>query len=188
MNGTPSLALALAPRKAPTFPMAATTPIDLPAARLRAGDLVPAYGPQAVVTRPPVVSVDGAMTNVLVADSAQDEAPTRLVRMPVGLRVSVHRPASDGKFVRATKTARSSGARIAILDLCHPDAEVAPASAERFATLCTVHHIIKAQPGVSTAEAQASHPEQWCAGCAEAATTLAHSRVYGDSTNRQATA
>lgn len=160
--------------------MAATTLVELPAARLRPGDILLAYGEHATIVRPPVISLDGAMTNVVVTSPSND-GQVQLVRLPVGLRVQVRRPAADSEngFVRGTKVARSSGARIAVLDLHHPDSEIPAGAGESFATLCTTHHTIKAHAGISTAQAQASHPEQWCTPCADATTQRAHERVYG---------
>lgn len=159
--------------------MAAPTSVEIPAARLRVKDLLPAYGPSAMVSRPPIVSVDGSMINVVISEAEDGTGPYRLVRMPVGLRIEALRPVDATGFVRSTKTAKSSGARIVVLDLASPDAEIAPGDGERFATLCTVHHTLKPHSGVSTAEAQASHPEQWCTGCADGLRTMAQARVYG---------
>lgn len=160
--------------------MAATTLVELPAARLRARDILLTYGEHATIVRPPVISLDGAMTNVLVASPSGDEQ-VQLVRLPVGLRVQVQRPVADPEhgFVRGTKVARSSGARIAVLDLHHPDSEIPAAAGESFATLCTTHHTLKTHAGISTAHAQSSHPEQWCTPCADATKQRAHERVYG---------
>lgn len=158
--------------------MAASALMELPAARLRAGDILVTYGEHATVARPPVVSVDGAMITAIVATG---EGQSRVVRLPVGLRVEVRRPAAeDGtSFVRSTKVAQSSGARIALLDLTHPDSEIPAAAGEGFATLCTAHHAVKTHAGISTAQAQATHPEQWCEACADATRQRAHDRVYG---------
>lgn len=168
--------------------MAAPAPVPMPAARLRKGDVLPAYGPEATVARHPVISVDGAIVNVLIsnpASSASEQANTglsapTLARMPVGLCVDVIRSRGDQTpFVRSAKVAKSSGARIAVLDLSHPDAEIAAEAGEKFATLCTVHHALKTHAGISTAQAQATHPEQWCDGCAKAAMDIARQRVWG---------
>lgn len=171
--------------------MAAPLPVEMPAARLRKGDVLPTYGATATVVRPPVRSVDGAMVNVLLAHASHpdrsrlngapdvEDAPT-LVRLPVGLPVEVIRDNTAATpFVRATKVAKSSGARIALLDLLHPDSEVPAEPGEKFATLCTVHHTLKTHAGISTAQAQATHPEQWCAGCLAATQDLARQRVWG---------
>ena len=162
--------------------MADPAAMEMPALRLRERDVLPAYGESATVVRPPVISVDGAMINVLIA--ASPDATPRLARLPVGLRVSIIRPQADTEtaFVRSSKVARSSGARIAVLDLTHPDAEIPAQIGEAFATLCTTHHSVKTHAGISTAQAQASHPEQWCEPCAEATRQRAHDRVYGTTT------
>lgn len=166
--------------------MVASALVELPAARLRAGDVLVSYGEQATVERPPVVSVDGAMITAVVATG---EGQSRVVRMPVGLRVEARRPVADTgtSFVRATKVAQSSGARIALLDLSHPDSEIPAATGEWFATLCTAHHTIKTHAGISTAQAQATHPEQWCGACTEATRQRAHERVYGTPADGTAT-
>ena len=163
--------------------MPATASPQLPAYRLRKGHLLPAYGAGAAVLRTPVISVDGSMVTALVAVTGADgtNSAARLVRFPVDLCVEVEYPtaAPTGDFVRLVRVAKSSGAKIVVLDLLHPDSEVAVHGKEQFATLCTVHHTFKAHPGISTAEAQASHPEQWCQSCTVAAASVAHERVYG---------
>lgn len=166
--------------------MAHPAPVEMPAARLRTHDVLVAYGENATIVRPPVISVDGSMTNVLI--NVDDGKRARLVRLPVGLRVDVVRTPStqQGSFVRSTKVARSSGARIAVLDLLHPDSEIPAGHGETYATLCTIHHSLKTHPGISTAQAQASHPEQWCDECATAARDMARQRVWGTAPPGQA--
>lgn len=150
----------------------------IPASRLRKGYLLPAYGPQATISRPPIISPDGSMVSLVV--TSPDEATPRLVRVPIDQPIEVVRhqiPAN--KFVRLSRTAKSSGARILVLDLAHPDSEVEPVGDQQFATLCTPHHSLRFYSSVSTAEAMCSHPEEWCTPCLRASREQAQHRVYG---------
>lgn len=147
------------------------------ASRLRAGDRLVAHQ-SATVTHPPVVSPDGSMVTVLL--KAQEGQPLRVLRIPVEQPVVVDRPGpGPRKAVRKSKVARSSGAQIVVLDLMHPDSEIAPIDGNRYATLCTTHHAIGFHQSVSTAEAISSHPEEWCPECAAATRQRAQGRLGG---------
>jgi hypothetical protein len=113
--------------------------------------------------------------------SADDNPHPRLLRVPVDQQVTVIRaqPAHEAKFVRASRVAKSSGARIAVLDLTHPESEIEPRDKAHYATLCVPHHAIRFHVSVSTANAQVSHPEVWCTDCAQSVRDRDHYRVYG---------
>lgn len=160
--------------------MSSPSEVTLPAWRLRARDVLPTYGPDQAVIRTPVISPDGSMVSALLA--ATPKASPRLVRVPVDQPVTVIRAPSepDAKFVRATRVAKSSGARIAVLDLSHPESEIEPLNDAHYATLCISHHSLRFHTSATTADAQGSHPEGWCDGCAESSTTRDRHRVYGE--------
>lgn len=173
--------------------MTSPSEATLTAARLRTGDVLPAHGPHAQVVRPPVISTDGSMVTVLLADAetpgqAAETATPRLLRIPVDQPVTVHRPrsAEGDRFVRSARVARSSGARILVLNLTHPDSDVTPLEGNRYATLCVSHHALRFHQRASTAEALASHPEEWCPGCRDTTATRAQDRVYGAGQRRPA--
>lgn len=158
--------------------MSSPAEFTIAAARMRMGDALPAYGKNVQVTRPPIISNDGAMITAIVAKP--DDYSSRVVRVPVNQHVTVLRPgvAPNAKFVRQAKTVKSSGAKILVLDLLHPDSEIAPVGDQRYATLCTAHHSIRFHMGSSTAEAIASHPEEWCPPCLSVTKTRAYDRVH----------
>jgi hypothetical protein len=156
-----------------------SSPADahIPAWRLRDNDGMPAYGPDARVSGTPIVSPDGSMVSIVLVATDRN---TRLIRVPAEQRVAVTRNTHTATaFVRQTRIAKSSGARILALDLKHPESEIEPRGKEQYATLCTVHHSLEFHTSISTAEARCSHPETWCAPCAADATSRAAERVYG---------
>lgn len=156
--------------------------LTIAAIRLREGDRVPSVAADATVDRPPRCSPDGSMVTVVLAvPSAPDRY--RFMRWPAHQHLTIERFArpSNTAFIRATKTAQSSGSRILILDLDHPDSEIAITDTSRFAVLCTSHHTIAFHAGVSDASAQASHPEEWCQACREATADRARSKVAATS-------
>lgn len=158
--------------------MSSPAEFTIAAARMRMGDALPAYGENVQVTRPPIVSNDGAMVTAVIAKPG--DFSSRVVRVPVDQTIKVIRPgvAPNAKFVRQAKTVKSSGAKVLVLDLAHPDSEIAPVGDQRYATLCTAHHSIRFHMGSSTAEAIASHPEEWCPPCLNATRARAHSRIH----------
>lgn len=170
--------LTAASRKA--NPMASPITVPLPAYRLRLADRLPVLG-EVEVTRPPVISLDGAMIT-FVATGIWNGATTtqhRMMRVPVDQGFEVIRDGAAQAFVRRARVAQSSGARILVLDLAHPDSDIVASAGEKYATVCTVHHTLNFHAGISTAEAQSTHPEEWCPPCAATATGLALDRVHG---------
>lgn len=159
--------------------MPAYSEATLPALRLRKNDVLPLHGDQATVALPPVVSLDGSMVTVVVSSDAM--TTTQLVRIPIDQPVLVRRPQANdhSTFVRKTRTVRSSGAKILVLDLTHPDSEIEPLGEHRYATLCVPHHSLQFHTAVSTADAISSHPEEWCQPCARVTRERAQQRVYG---------
>lgn len=157
----------------------------LPAARLRKNDVLVGHRDGATIARPPVISTDGSMVTVIV--STTPHTATHLLRIPVDQPVRIQRPRNDAQaFIRKKRTAKSSGSQILILDLAHPDSDIEAHDGERFATLCVPHQVLQFHTHVSTADAISSHPEEWCAACAQSVQDRARQRIYGDSERKRA--
>ncbi len=78
----------------------------------------------------------------------------------------------SGQYVRQERTARSTGSRIAVLDMSAPGSEYDVELyrdgnvLNRWATVCDTHGFICTHPTLALAEAHAAAPEGWCDDCA----------------------
>lgn len=167
-----------------TATSALSTPdsVMLRASRLRLDDVLVTREP-ITVARPPVISEDGA-TVALV--TRHEDGTHHLAVLPVDQPVRVARPYATRTPIRSSRVARSSGASIEVLDLAAPGSNVPAVGKEQWATLCTHHQVLAFYTSVSTAEARASHPEEWCSNCSQATRERAYGRLRATPATRRA--